>query len=71
MSFGFPQFYNLHYRQGSKILKADQDIMNHSVLNSIALNKGCSSLLTENGLHLLHYSWMKSICDVAAIRQHR
>ena len=38
--------------------KTDQDIMNHSVLNSIALTHGCSSLLTENGLHLLHFSWM-------------
>ena len=72
----FSQFYNLRYEQGPKMSKArirktDQDIMNHSVLNSLALTQGCSSLLTENGLHPLHYSWMNSICDVAAIRQHR
>ena len=76
MSFGFSQFYNLRNKQGRKISKArmrktDQDIMNHSVLNSLALTQDCLSLLTENGLHPLHYSWVNSICDVAAIRQHR
>ena len=39
--------------------KADQDIMNHSVLNSIALTHGSSSMLTrvltENGLHPLNF----------------
>ena len=47
--------------------------MNHSVLNSIALTHGCSSLLTENGSHPLHFSYMNStgICGVAAIKQHR
>ena len=61
MSFGFlPDFYNLRYKQGPKISKArirktDQDIMNHSMLNSIALTHGHSSLLTKNGLHPFHY----------------
>ena len=50
--------------------KTDQVIMNHSGLNSIALTHGCSSLLTKNGLHSLHVSWMNSVCDVAAIKQH-
>ena len=44
------------------------DIVNHSVIDSTA---GCSSLLTENGLHSLHVSWMTSICEVAAIKQYR
>ena len=49
--------------------KTDQDIMNHSVLKSTALTHGCSSLLTRNGLDHLHFSWMNSICDLAAIKQ--
>ena len=51
--------------------KTDQGIINQSVRNSLALTQGCSSLLTENGLHPLHYSWMNSICDIAVIRQHQ
>ena len=51
----------------AKMREADQDIMKHSVLNSIALTRDCSSLCTENGLHSLHYSW---ICEVSAIRKH-
>ena len=53
----------------ARMRKTDQDIMNHSMLNSLALTQGCSSLFTKNCLHLLHYSWMNSICDLAAIKQ--
>ena len=45
--------------------------MNHSVLKSIAVTHGCSSLLNENGSHPLHFSLMNSTCDEAAIKQHR
>ena len=55
MSFGF-SVLQLTLQQGPKISKTrmqktDQDIMYQLVLNSIALTHGCSSLLTENGLH--------------------
>ena len=45
--------------------------MNHSLLESIALTHDSSSLLNENGLHSLHFSWMNSICNIVAIKQHR
>ena len=37
--------------------------MNHSVLKSIAMTHGWSSLLNKNGLHPLHFSWMNSVSD--------
>ena len=76
MSFGYSQFQTSTLQIGTEDIKGyrmqetDQDIMNHSVLKSIDLNDNFSSLLNENGLHPLH-SWMNSIYDEAAIKQHQ
>ena len=52
--------------------ETDQDIMNHSLLKSIDLTDNFSSLLNENSLNpLYYYSWMNSIYDEAAIKQHQ
>ena len=51
--------------------ETDQDIMNHSLLKSTDLTDNFSLLLNENGLNPLHYSWMNSIYDEAAIKQHQ
>ena len=54
----------------TRLQNTDQDIMYQLMLNNIALTHDSSLLLIENGLHPLNFSWMNSICDLVAIKQH-